>query len=213
MKETERELAIHSGRIIKTLRKEHGLTQQELGKKVGVSGSAIANYEKGFRAPLQDTLFALAECFDVSVNEFFPYKQSDSIIGIYNKLNEHRQRKVYSFAEYQLEEQNNYIGTTAAGSPIEGEQVPIVYGDQNDVSLLVSGDSMEELYKNGDVITYRKQPTLENGEIGVFVLNGGVTMKRFKNNGDIRLQSLNSKYQDIIVTDADDFAILGKVIS
>lgn len=111
----ERELAIYSGNIIRKLRKEYGYTQKELGEKIGVSNSAIANYEKGFRAPLQDTLFKLAEIFNVSVNYFFPYESNaekqliDKITEISSKLTEPRQTKVYNFAERQLEEQNNIL--------------------------------------------------------------------------------------------------------
>ena len=35
------------GEIIKQLRKAHNLTQEELGKRLGVQKSAIAKYEKG----------------------------------------------------------------------------------------------------------------------------------------------------------------------
>lgn len=61
MEELEKYLASYSGNVIKDLRKSKGFTQKELGEKIGVSGSAVANYEKGYRSPLQDTLFRLAE--------------------------------------------------------------------------------------------------------------------------------------------------------
>ncbi|MCT7752240.1 MAG: helix-turn-helix domain-containing protein [Lactobacillus iners] len=114
----ERELAIYSGNVIRELRNSMGLTQKELGKKVGVSNSAIANYEKGFRAPLQDTLFKLAETFNVSVNKFFPYdfesRSSDSpllsqITDTAAKLHEPRQKKVLSFTQDQLDEQEGRV--------------------------------------------------------------------------------------------------------
>lgn len=37
-------------------------------------------------------------------------------------------------------------------------------------------------------------------------------MKRFRKNNDIRLESLNKKYEDIVIQETDDFSILGKVI-
>ena len=99
----ERELAIYSGAKIKELRKSKKMTQQELGDKIGVSNSAVANYEKGFRAPLQDTLFKLAEVFDVSVNDFFPQTTSTKDIeSIYNQLTPPRKTRVYDFASRQL---------------------------------------------------------------------------------------------------------------
>jgi SOS-response transcriptional repressor LexA len=47
---------------------------------------------------------------------------------------------------------------------------------------------MEPKYSTGDVIEYQPQPELENGEVGVFAVNGGVTIKRFKRNSDVRLE-------------------------
>lgn len=199
--------------IIKRRSEEKKLSMSELARRVGTAKSAMSRYFNLTREFPINRVNDFASVLDLTPEYILGFEAENDINYIYDQLSRDRKNRVYSYAEYQLHEQNSYIATTAAGTPIEGEQVPIVYGDQHDISLLVSGDSMESLYKDGDIITYRKQPTLENGEIGVFVLNGGVTMKRFKNNGDIRLQSLNSKYQDIIVTDADDFAILGKVIS
>lgn len=80
------------------------------------------------------------------------------------------------------------------------------------VKLLVNGDSMEDLFHDGDIVEYHPQPELENGEIGVFAVNGGVTLKRFRKNDDIRLESLNKKYEDIVIQETDDFSILGKAI-
>ncbi len=44
------------GRIIKEARKEKGLTQKELGEKLGVSYQMIAQYESGHRKPKIETL-------------------------------------------------------------------------------------------------------------------------------------------------------------
>lgn len=55
-----------TGDIIKSLRKENGLTQEELGKKLGVQKSAVAKYERGEIVNLKrETLAKLAEIFNV----------------------------------------------------------------------------------------------------------------------------------------------------
>ena len=58
-----------TGERIKKLRKEKGLTQQQLGELLGVQKSAIAKYENG-RVPnlKKETLTKLAEIFNVSPN-------------------------------------------------------------------------------------------------------------------------------------------------
>ena len=50
------------------LRKERGLSQQQLSEKTGLSRSAIGMYETGKREPDMETLKALAEFFHVDMN-------------------------------------------------------------------------------------------------------------------------------------------------
>ena len=56
------------GKNIYNLRNMYKLTQEELGKKVSLSSSAISNIENSLSHPSIDTLIKLAECFDVSVD-------------------------------------------------------------------------------------------------------------------------------------------------
>lgn len=52
---------------IKQIRKEHQLTQIEFGKKIGVKGNTITNYENGLRNPTDAVLLAI--CREFNVNE------------------------------------------------------------------------------------------------------------------------------------------------
>lgn len=58
------------GQRIKSLRKEKGLTQEELGKLINVTKVSICCYEKERRVPTLETLLALAEVFNVDLNYF-----------------------------------------------------------------------------------------------------------------------------------------------
>ncbi len=109
------------------------------------------------------------------------------------------EEKVYNHAEHESEEQrleeeynDDYFEQTAAGEPINGQQ-PIPFIGVKTVNLLVNGDSMESEFFDSDIIKYHRQPELENGEIGVFAVNGGITMKKLRKNSDVRLESLNEK--------------------
>lgn len=216
------DLSSYIGNKLRYYRKENKMTQDELAKKLGLGKGTISNYESGYRTPQEHRLFELAEVLNISINDLFPpTTETEDIVGkiteISAKLEGSRQQKVYNFAERELEEQryiqdhDDYVGQTAAGAPIEGQQpVPMLGSDT--VKLLVNGDSMEPVFHDGDIIEYHPQPELENGEIGVFAVNGGVTMKRFRKNDDVRLESLNKKYKDIVIQETDDFNILGKVI-
>ena len=107
------EIAIVIGENIKQYRLQNGWTQQELGTKIGISKNAIGNYEKGFRSPKKDTMFDLANAFNISIDDLFPPIQKDSssptssIQTIYDELNPPRQVKVLNYAKRQLNEQKN----------------------------------------------------------------------------------------------------------
>lgn len=53
---------------IKSLRKEKGLTQTELGKILGVSQAMIGQYESGIRKPKIEQLLKIADALDVNIN-------------------------------------------------------------------------------------------------------------------------------------------------
>ncbi len=110
------------------------------------------------------------------------------------------------------------IGKVAAGVPItaaenvEGEFiVPADMAKRPDSFVLrVQGDSMiEAAILDGDLIVVAAQPSAENGEIVVAMLDGEATVKRFyREGGRIRLQPENARMEPIY---ADDVAIVGRV--
>ena len=110
---TDKELAIYIGAKIKEFRLKRNLTQKELAKIVNVGDTTIANYEKGFRSPKKDTMFDLANAFNISIDDLFPPIQKGSssntstIQTIYDQLAPPRQDKVLTYAERQLYEQKN----------------------------------------------------------------------------------------------------------
>ena len=59
------------GKRIRSLRKEHGLTQEELGKMINVTKVSICCYEKETRTPTLETLLELSKVFKVDINYFF----------------------------------------------------------------------------------------------------------------------------------------------
>lgn len=53
---------------LKLLREERGLSQDKLGKEIGVSRYAIYTYEKGKAFPTVEGLVMLADHFDVTTD-------------------------------------------------------------------------------------------------------------------------------------------------
>ena len=56
---------------IKTLREEHGLTQEQLAKELSISRNAISNYENGVRRPDLDLVTKMCDIFNVTLDSFF----------------------------------------------------------------------------------------------------------------------------------------------
>ncbi len=56
------------GERLKEARKAAGLTQEQLGNYLGVTGVTIMRYEKSIRFPDYDTLIKLADYFNVTVD-------------------------------------------------------------------------------------------------------------------------------------------------
>lgn len=55
--------------LLKDIRIARGLSQQELGVRVGVGYSAIANYEKGTRKPDYEMLLKLSDALDCHTSD------------------------------------------------------------------------------------------------------------------------------------------------
>lgn len=78
-----------------------------------------------------------------------------------------------------------------------------------DFVVQVSGNSMEPKYADGDLILVQQTNTVEQGELGIFGLNGE---GYFKMLGAAELVSLNSDYLPIRIGATDDVYIFGRVI-
>ncbi len=78
-----------------------------------------------------------------------------------------------------------------------------------DFALRISGDSMEPLYHNGDMVLVQNCDSVEVGELGIFVLDGNGFFKKFGGN---RLISLNPEYADIMLKNFTESVCCGKVI-
>lgn len=202
------EIAIIIGENIKQYRLQNGWTQQELGSKIGMSKNAIGNYEKGFRSPKKDTMFDLANAFNVSIDDLFPPIQKDSssntpkIKTIYDELKPPRQAKVLTYAEMQLKEQRNeqsrptevseaiqlysydyYDHPASAGTgqylnDVRVERIELPVDIDADFVIPIKGDSMEPDYHDGDLVFIQTSVDLNNGVIGVFNYNGDAYIKQ-----------------------------------
>lgn len=167
--------------------------------------------------------------------------EQPEILPIYNKLEKPRQEKVLDFANAQLNEQENsktvsifekvsnedYIidyveGLVAAGHgtfqednlhmevKLRATDVP----DKYDTIAKVAGDSMEPLIEDNDLLFIKVASQVDVNDIGIFQINGKNFVKKLKRDydGSWYLQSLNSGYEEIYLTEDDDIRTIGEVV-
>lgn len=215
---------------LKEVLKEKGMNQTELSKITGISKSVISEWLSDKYEPKQDKVYIVAEKLSISPSWLFGVSSEKEVksdlTSIYNQLTPPRQAKVYDFASRQLHEQNNkvvpLVGSTAANP------TALEYADQiNDISintdvpnsadcaLVVRGDSMETDYVDGSIVFYKRQNTVENGELAIVEIEGdGVTFKKILfdyDNQQVILRSLNTDYPDRVLKD-EEYRIIGKVV-
>ena len=192
------------GNTLKSLRKRHGLTQEDLAKRLGTANSTISMYERDARVPDLDTMRVLAEIFGVDMNYLSGQSSPSPKRGI----------KIPVF------------GSVAAGIPIEAitdiedyEEISEELAATGEfVALKIKGDSMEPTLLAGDTVIVRVQETIENSEIAIVLVNGDeATCKKIKKTPEgVMLISLNAAYDPMFYTNAEieslPVRIFGKVV-
>jgi repressor LexA len=112
------------------------------------------------------------------------------------------------------------LGRVAAGKPIEVvEEVdvieipPSMTGQGDHFVLQVRGDSMkEDGILDGDFIVVRKQPTAENGQTVVAMINNEATVKKYyKQENYVELRPSHADMESILIK-GGDLRIEGRVV-
>lgn len=189
--------------ILKQLRDERDLTQAELARIVGVSRSAIANYEAGEREPDFEVEEALADFFNVPIDYLrgrqasatFPIPRVTDNIIRFPVLGE----VAAGFDRIAMEE---WDGATVEipRSALRGRPA------EDYLTLRVCGDSMYPFYLDGDVVLVLRTPTLErSGQVALVRYDGeNATLKKVEQLEDgLRLVPINPIYPPRTITGAD----------
>lgn len=113
-----------------------------------------------------------------------------------------------------------FLGTVAAGIPIEAIEVPETIdvpesflGNGANFALKVKGDSMiDEGIRDGDVLIVTRQAHAENGWMVVALIDGEATVKRIFCQGDeVELRPSNARMAPIRLK-AKDVQIVGTIV-
>ena len=78
-----------------------------------------------------------------------------------------------------------------------------------DYALRIKGDSMEPRYRSGDILLIQTAESVEEGELGIFILDGAGYFKKY---GGDHLISLNPDYAPIPLRDFAEVSCCGRVV-
>ena len=227
------------GKTIAKHRKEHKIKQSELALKleyydIFVKPNTVSAWESGLSIPNSKQLLAICEI--LNIYDIYTEFVSPNPINPFRNLNETGVAKVMDYihlleksGEYKtadiipihiLRERKVFYTTVSAGtgSFLDGEDYEIYTSpdipEEASFGVYVSGDSMEPRYHNEELIWIEQTEQLEDGEIGIFYLDGNAYVKKFQNNENgTYLVPLNKKYNPIPVTENNSFKIFGRVLS
>ncbi|HDX7802012.1 TPA: helix-turn-helix domain-containing protein [Staphylococcus aureus] len=194
---------------IKSRRKELNLTLEQVGDLVGVGKSTVRKWETGdIENMKRDKIVKLAKALRVSPSY---------IMGIED---EKPQLETIPVKKIPV------VSKISAGMPIYTEENLIDYiyfatknlnSNKEEFGLQVSGDSMDKLFQDGDVVVVEKDSTVENGQLGVVLVNGyNGTVKRIRYNNDQIIlipESNNPSHYPQVYGKDDEVKIVGRVVA
>lgn len=224
--------------IIRTHRKEKGLSQEELGALVSVRKNAVGAWESGRSRPDLSSIPVICETLDLSLFEFFGVPDqrkgsedvTEDFADKYRALTEYHRKIVLRQMDTLLDMQkpapavrrklirlfrNDLSACAGSGLAIgeaTGEEVWIEETPltvQADEMIRVSGDSMEPQFHDGDQVLVRHGTSLRPGEVGIFTNGDAGYIKIYQHDG---LHSLNPAYPTLFFNEEDDVRCIGKVI-
>lgn len=187
--------------LLRTVRKNKKLTQDEVAQTIGVSRTSYLKYEKGTHEPDYDTLEKIADFFGLKIDE---------LLG---NAGGNKKTKI------------PILGSVQAGMPTEAYEVIEGYEEIDEglagcgtyVALRIKGESMSPKILPDDIVIVRLQADVESGEVAVvFVDDDEATVKKVVKHSDgVSLIPYNPSYEPMFFSNKDILSrhvqIYGKV--
>ena len=195
---------------LKDLRKQKGLTLEELADKIGTSKQTIHRYENGTIANIpHEKIKLLAEALGTAPSALMGWDDGissfDNIMPISTKL-------------------LPLLGTISCGQPVyaaeqHGSYISTSKDMDADFCLRANGDSMigARIY-DGDLVFIKKQESVDNGEIAAVIIDDEATLKRvyyYPEESKIILSPENPKYAPLVYIkdELNSIKIIGKAVA
>lgn len=212
------------GEFIKKYREEHSISMREFARKSGISMQYISVLEKGLHPTTKKAL-----CPSIKIIEKAAIGMDMSFDDLFNMIDEKVTLSNSSSPVYIPNSSNTsktiqipVLGRVAAGYPIDAIEDIIEYIDIPDslashgefFGLKIKGNSMYPRIYDGDTVIVMKADTAESGDIVIASVNESdvVCKKYIKYDKTTLLRSINPEYDEIDITNNQDFRIIGIVI-
>ena len=186
------------GSMISKIRKEKHMTKVELSKKTGINIGHITHIEKSERNPSHKALRSITQALDV------PYQ---IITHLYDKVvteDDNRCNMVnhLSFNKVlAIDSYSNFIDCPSTASNAS-------------IALKIQDDVMEPSLQKGTYGFLELNVPLKNKDIGLFQYKGEFLVRKFIIRKDkLVLRAENKNYEDINLSEDDNFAIIGKFVN
>lgn len=206
------------GNRIRNRREELGLSQDELGKRLGYkSRSSINKIELDQRNLTQSKIKAIADALETAPSYIMGWDEPDQ------KFDEEKLKFFDNLFPITVKK-FPLLGNIACGKPIFADEHFEAYVEAGanikaDFCLRAKGDSMiGARIQDGDIVFIRKQSMVDNGEIAAVVIDDEATLKRvnyYPEKNLLILKAENPDYEDLVYTgeQLDHIIILGKAVA
>ena len=186
------------GSRIRNRREELGLSQDELGKRLGYkSRSSINKIELDQRSLTQSKIKAIADALETTPSYIMGWNEPDV------KLDEEDLKFFDNLFPIETKK-FPFLGNIACGKPIFADEQFEAYVEAGanikaDFCLRAKGDSMigARIY-DGDIVFIHKQEMVDDGEIAAVLIDDEATLKRVyydQENNVIQLFAENPQYK------------------
>ena len=214
---------------LKARRKELKMTQKEIADRLGISYQAYSAWERGVKKPSRKKVKQLEQILNVPKDYFTEIE----IVRLYNTLSNKGKDQVVEYTRnlVQKEKTQQVVSVSenlyeyhvyekmSAGigaSVYDNRNYDTVYFNEelaHDFASWVSGDSMEPKYQNGSVALIRETGFDYDGAVYAVVCNNRTYIKRvYREEEGLRLVSINSKYDDILISYDEDPRVVGVIV-
>ncbi|CCI63038.1 HTH-type transcriptional regulator rdgA [Streptococcus dysgalactiae subsp. equisimilis AC-2713] len=218
-----------SGLRLKEIRKKKKLSQIEIANMLEINRSSYNSWESGRAKPNQKNLTLLSKILDVPVTYF---ESEYNIVNNYLQLSPDNQVKAEEYVEgLLLSEQTTNVTPLFSVQVLADVQLSAglgegffdefetetVYSDEEqygyDIAAWIDGDSMEPVYKSGEVALIRSNGFDYDGAVYALSWNDSVYIKKlYREVNGFRMVSLNKDYPEKFIPYEDEPRIVGLVV-